>query len=148
MLRCLGLSGFLVLSGATDTTLDAGRWDIRNTPGVATLDGRALSELPIGEIKTQSTCLPNLDAGGLARFLTSDLGESCKIVSSTVGGGKLMIAGTCPNELEGPDATFQLTGKYARDGYAIDFATTAVGNNGRMTFSGQMTGKKTGSCAS
>ena len=144
--RCIAAFCLLVLAASADQTLQGGQWDIRNTPGVATLDGRALSELPIGEIKTQTMCLPSLHSAGLARFLTTDLGEACKVATSTIGGGKVRIGGTCPNELEGPDATFELTGKYDSDGYVVDFATTAVGNNGRMTFSGQMAGKRTGSC--
>ena len=63
-------------------------------------------------------------------------------------GGKVKIAGTCPNQLEGPESTFEPIGRYDGDSYRVDFATAAVGDNGRMTFSGTMTGRKTGVCPS
>lgn len=137
----------LLLLGAADASLQSGMWEMRNTPGVATLDGRALDELPIGPIKTQTVCLPAREAANPVRLLTRDLGEDCAISSATLADGKVRIGGTCPNQLEGPDGTFELTGKLGRDSYEVDFATSAVGDNGRMTFSGKMTGRRVGACS-
>ncbi len=146
--RCIAASFLLLLVGAAEPGLEGGQWEVRNTPGVATLDGRSLSELPIGPIKTETMCLAGLDSAGLARFLVGDLGEDCTIATSSVRGGKVRIAGSCPNQLEGPDSSFELTGRYDGDSYSVNFATAAVGDNGRMTFSGTMTGRKTGACPS
>ncbi len=136
----------LLLLGAADASLQSGMWEMRNSPGVATLDGRALDELPIGPIKTQRICLAAREAANPVRLLTRDLGGDCAVASATVAGGKIRIGGTCPNQLEGPDGTFELTGKLGRDSYEVDFATSAVGDNGRMTFSGKMTGRRVGAC--
>ncbi|MDP8914414.1 MAG: DUF3617 domain-containing protein [Pseudomonadota bacterium] len=138
----------LLFLTAADASLKSGMWEMRNTPGVATLDGRALDELPIGPIKTQTICLAAQEAANPVLLLTRDLGQDCAVASATVAGGKIRIGGTCPNQLEGPDGTFELTGKLSRDSYEVDFATSAVGDNGRMTFSGKMTGRRVGACSS
>ena len=136
----------LLLVGAADASLESGMWEMRNTPGVATLDGRALDELPIGPIKTQTICLAAREAANPVLFLTRDLGADCAVANATVAGGKIRIGGTCPNQLEGPNGTFELSGRLGRDSYEVDFATAAVGDNGRMTFSGKMTGRRVGAC--
>ena len=136
----------LLLVGAADASLESGMWEMRNTPGVATLDGRALDELPIGPIKTQTICLAAREAADPVLFLTRDLGADCAVANATVAGGKIRIGGTCPNQLEGPNGTFELSGRLGRDSYEVDFATAAVGDNGRMTFSGKMTGRRVGAC--
>ena len=138
----------LLLLGATNASLEPGMWEMRNTPGVATLDGQALDELPIGPIKTQTICLAARDAANPLRLLTRDLGQDCAVARATIAHGKVRIGGTCPNQLEGPDGSFELTGTLGRDSYQVDFATSAVGDNGRMTFSGRMTGRRVGACPS
>ena len=79
--RCIAACSLLLLVGAAEPGLEGGQWEVRNTPGVATLDGRSLSELPIGPIKTETMFLGRFDAAGLARLLVSDLGEDCTITA-------------------------------------------------------------------
>lgn len=149
MPRALALvPGLFLLLAASEARLAPGLWEMRNLPGVATLDGRALEELPIGPIKTQTICLPSSEALDPVTFLTRDLGGDCSVTRKQSAGGRIDIAGTCPNQLEGPDGTFQLAGVLASRSYDVQFATTAVGENGRMTFSGKMTGRRVGDCPS
>lgn len=136
----------LLVGGATRSALDPGLWELRNSPGVATLDGRALKDLPLGPIKTDRICLTASQAASPAQFLIRDLGQACTVETSTVARGRLRIAGRCPNQVEGPDGRFELNGRYRRNSYDVRFATTATGENGRMTFSGRMTGKRVGAC--
>jgi hypothetical protein len=136
----------LLLAAAADSPIAQGLWETRNTPGVATLDGRPLAELPLGEIKTDKLCLSRKAAADPVRFFARDLDRGCTIASGKASGGKVRIQGTCPNQLEGPDGTFLLTGRYNRHSYTIHFATTAVGDNGKMTFSGKMTGRRVAAC--
>ncbi len=135
-----------LLLAAGDAPLASGLWEIRNTPGVATLDGRPLVDLPLGPIKTQTLCLGSSETKDPVRFFARDLGEDCAIATANLAAGQVRIAGTCPNQIEGPDSTFELAGKVNSDRYDVGFATTAVGDNGRMTFSGKMTGRRVGSC--
>jgi hypothetical protein len=136
----------LLVGASSGSALDPGLWELRNTPGVATLDGRPLKDLPLGPIKTDRMCLTPSQAASPAQFLIRDLGQACTVESSTVARGRLRIAGRCPNQVEGPDGRFELSGKYRRNSYDVRFATTAIGENGRMTFSGRMTGKRVGAC--
>jgi hypothetical protein len=123
-----------------------GLWELRNVPGVATLDGRPLAELPIGPIKTQRLCIAPGAEARQVRFLTRDLGADCKVAAATLASGKVRISGTCANASEGPAGSFLITGIAGRDRYAVHFQTTAIGENGRMTFSGRMSGRRVGNC--
>ena len=142
----IGAAASSLLVAAADTPLASGMWEMRNTPGVATLDGRALDDLPIGPIKTEMVCLSAAEAAKPVGFLTRDLGADCTVSSGTVADGRVKVAGRCPNQVEGPDGTFELAGRLGGNSYEVDFATSAIGENGRMTFSGKMTGRRIGSC--
>jgi len=136
----------LLLLGTADTPLSAGLWEVRNSPGVATLDGRTLSELPIGPIRTQKICLSPAELAKPVAFLIRDLGQDCVVANAKLAGGRVKVAGSCPNQLEGPDGAFELNGRLASGRYDVAFKTTAFGDNGRMTFSGKMTGRRLGRC--
>lgn len=136
----------LLVAAAADSPIAEGLWETLNTPGIATLDGRPLENLPLGDIKTDRTCLGGAAAADPVRFFARDIGEGCTIASGTATGGKVRIEGTCPNQLDGPDGTFLLTGRYDRESYEMEFETSAVGDNGRMTFSGKMTGRRVAAC--
>ena len=136
----------LLLAATADEPIQPGLWETRNTPGVATLDGRALEDLPIGEIKTDTICLGAEAATDPVRFFARDIPEGCTVASGKASAGTVRIEGSCPNPLEGPRGTFTLTGTYGRNSYDIDFATTAIGNNGTMTFSGKMAGRRIAAC--
>ena len=135
----------LLASGAAP--LKTGAWEILNTPGVAALDGQALNELPIEPVTSSRICLTAKDAADPAAFFNRDMDSACKISKSSAAGGEVHIAGTCPNQVgEGPEGQFELKGKFDSTSYDIDFATIAFGENGKMTFSGNLKGRHLGSC--
>ena len=136
----------LALGAAADTTLAPGLWEIRNTPGVATLDGRPLDDLPLGEIKTQQVCLAAAEAADPAIFFARDTQADCRITAIAAVGGKIDIDGVCPNPDEGTEGTLKLSGGYAADSYELDFSTRAEDFQGVMTFSGKLTGRRIGAC--
>jgi hypothetical protein len=135
-----------LLLGAADTTLAPGLWEVINTPGVATLDGHELDDLPLGPIKTQQICLTPALAADPARFFARETEADCRITSASVAGGRIEIVGACPNPEEGNEGEVKLSGRYGRDTYEIDFASKAEDFQGVMTFSGKLTGRRVGSC--
>ena len=137
---------FLPLLASGAPALDSGTWEILNTPGVATLDDQVLNDLPIEPIKSSKMCVTERDAADPAAFFKRDMDAECTVSRSNTSGGIVDIAGTCPNQLEGPDSRFELKGKFDSRSYDIDFATTAFGDNGKMTFSGNLKGRRLGSC--
>ena len=139
-------SPLVFLVGATDMPLTPGLWEVRNTPGVATLDGKVLDDLPLGEIRTQQICLASAQAADPAAFFARDTQENCRITSASTAAGKVEISGTCPNPEEGNEGSVKLSGRYAADSYELDFATTAEDFQGVMTFSGKLTGRRIGAC--
>lgn len=136
----------LLLVAASDTSLAPGLWEVRNTPGVATLDGKVLDDLPLGEIKTRKICLAAAEAADPVAFFARDTKGECRITSGTAAAGKVAIAGVCPDPDEGNDGTVKLDGRFSSDSYELDFATKAEDFQGVMTFSGKLTGKRVGPC--
>lgn len=146
MFRFAAPAMILLLAGAADAPLASGLWEVTNTPGVATLDGKVLDDLPLGEIRTQQICLAAAEAGDPVAFFARDTKENCQITSSNAAAGKVEIAGRCPNPDEGTEGTMKLSGRYASDSYELDFATTAEDFQGVMTFSGKLKGRRVGPC--
>lgn len=145
--RAAALASPLVfLLAATDMPLAPGLWEVRNTPGVATLDGKVLDDLPLGEIKTQQICLQPAQASDPAAFFARDTQDDCKITRATAASGKVDIVGSCPNPEEGNEGSMKLSGRYTGDSYELDFATTAEDFQGVMTFSGKLSGRRVGVC--
>ena len=136
----------LLIGAAADAPLSAGLWEVRNTPGVATLDDRPLEDLPLSPIKTQTICVSAAQAADPVRFFAQDTQAACTITSGTAAGGQVKIAATCPGAADGEPGRLEMSGRYAGASYAIDFATTAYGDNGKMTFSGKLTGRRVGNC--
>jgi hypothetical protein len=145
-MRRAALAPLFLLIGAGDVQLSPGLWEVRNTPGVATLDGKVLDDLPLGEIKTQRICLAASEAADPVAFFARDTKENCRVTSGNAAAGKVAIAGVCPNPEEGTEGTMKFEGRYAGDSYALDFATTATDFQGVMTFSGTLTGRRVGPC--
>jgi hypothetical protein len=141
------LAGALLAGASGATTLAPGMWEIMNRPGVATLDGRELSDLPLPELEPERLCLSAAQAADPATFLPGDTAEGCRITSASTSGGEVKIAGTCPSADGGKDGSLLLAGRYERDRYEVDFETVAYGNNGRMSFSGKLEGRRIGDCA-
>ena len=135
-----------LLLASADTALAPGLWELVNTPGVATLDGRELDDLPLGPVKKQQLCLAAADAADPAAFFTRDTAADCRITSARLAGGTVEIVGACPNPEEGNDGVLKLSGRYAGDRYELDFATRAEDFQGVMTFSGKLTGRRLGDC--
>lgn len=136
----------LAATAAGDAPLAPGLWEVRNTPGVATLDGKALRELPLGEIKTQRLCVTAAEAADPGAFFSRDTAVDCAIGHNMLKGGTVAINGTCPGENGGRPGTLALKGHYTPTSYDIAFATVAHGDNGTMTFSGRLTGHRVGTC--
>ena len=140
------LASMPLLIGGADVQLAPGLWQLVNTPGVATLDGRELDDLPLGPVKTQEVCLAAADAADPAGFFARDTQADCKITSAKLAGGTVEIVGACPNPDEGNEGALKLSGRYAPDRYELDFSTRAEDFQGVMTFSGKLTGRRIGAC--
>lgn len=136
----------LLLAAAGDVPLAPGLWEVRNTPGIATLNGRALHELPLGEIKTQRLCVTATEAADPGAFFSRDTAADCTIGYSVLKGGHVAIDGTCPGEDRARPGTLALKGHYTPTSYDIAFVTIAHGDDGTMTFSGRLTGQRVGAC--
>lgn len=143
----IAVAGAPLLLASADVTLAPGRWLLTNTPGVATLDGRELDDLPLGPVKTQEVCLAAAEAAKPAAFFARDTAADCRITSATLAGGQVEITGACPNPEEGNEGVLKLSGRYAPDSYELDFSSRAEDFQGVMTFSGKLTGQRTGTCS-
>ena len=147
LLRAVALAPALFLVvGASDASISPGLWQVRNTPGVATLDGKELDDLPLGPIQNQEVCVSAAEAADPVAFFARDTKNECRITEGTASGGTVRISGRCPNPEEEREGTMKLTGRYTSNSYEIDFATTSEDFQGVMTFSGKLTGKHVGAC--
>lgn len=138
----------LLLAAAADAPLAPGLWEVRHVPGVATLDGKVLDDLPLGEARTQKICLAAGQAADPVAFFARDTAADCRIVSASAAGGKVDIKGRCPDPDEGNEGSISLSGRYAADSFELDFASTAEDFQGVMTFSGKLIGRRIGACPS
>ncbi len=137
----------LLVAAAPSAPLRPGLWRFTNTPGAATLDGRALSELPVSPPTSETVCLTPADADAPARWLARDLLGDCTLTKTGMIGGAVDIAGACPASDEGrAPGSLRLTGRYTATSYDLRFATDAHGENGTMGFAGAMTGARVGDC--
>lgn len=136
----------LLAIGASDASIAPGLWEVRNTPGIATLDGKELDDLPLGPIRSEEICVAPADAADPVAFFARDTKSDCSITSGSAAGGKVEISGRCPNPEEETEGTLKLSGRYDSDSYELDFATTAEDFQGVMTFSGKLSGKRLGAC--
>ena len=143
----IALAAAPLLLASADITLTPGKWQVTNQPGVATLDGRELDDLPLGPIKTQELCLAAADAADPASFFARDTAADCRITSAKLAGGKVEIVGACPNPDDGHEGLLKLSGRYSADSYELDFSTRAEDFQGVMTFSGKLTGRRIGTCS-
>lgn len=139
-------AGAPLLLAGSDLTLKPGLWELVNTPGIATLDGRELDDLPLGPVRKQEVCLAAAQAADPAAFFARDTAADCRITRASLTGGKVEIRGACPNPEEGNEGQLKLSGQYRPDGYELDFSTRAEDFQGVMTFSGKLTGRRIGDC--
>ena len=135
-----------LLIAAGDAPLEPGLWEIRSIPGKATLDGKVLDDLPLGESRTERVCLASAQAADPATFFARDTTQDCKITSSDTAAGKVDISGRCPSPEEGSDGTMKLSGRYSSSSYELDLVTSAEDFQGKMTFSGRLAGRRIGPC--
>ena len=145
-LLLLAPASLLCAAASSEVALSPGLWQIMNTPGQATLDGRNLTELPLSVLKPERICLSPAQARDPATFLPGDIRPDCRITESTAAAGKLRIRAVCPGEGGFGDATLSLDGRFDKDDYEVRFETASHGDNGRMTFSGKLTGRRIGKC--
>jgi len=124
-----------------------GLWEVVNRPGVATLDGRTLDSLPLFKIEPERLCLDRAKAVEPATFLPGELRENCRITETRIEGSQIVVKGSCPSLDGGEDGTLLLKGKLEPERYSVDFETSAAGDNGLMTFSGTLSGRRLGECA-
>lgn len=141
--------GFLVLPlllAASDAQLEPGLWEVVNTPGAITLDGRELDDVPLSPAKTERVCLAATDAAEPARFFARDTLVDCQITSASVAGGAVAIRAACPNPDEGEDGAIELNGRYDGAGYQLDFTSRSEDFQGITNFSGKLSGRRLGAC--
>lgn len=137
----------LLAATAAVPTLQPGAWEYINYPGVASLDGRALADLPYTPPPPERLCLTKSQAANPAAWLARDTPGDCTITRSSVTGGRVDIRGTCPPAAPGFAAgTLVLTGRWSATSYDLDFKTVTRAENGTMGFSGRLTGKRLGAC--
>lgn len=127
-------------------TIAPGLWEIRNVPKTATLDGRALADLPLGAIRSERVCLNAAAAASPAAWFARDTADLCRLTQAAVAGGRVTIRGACPTDIAGKEGALVLDGRYDAGSFAVDFATTTPQPEGVMRFSGTMHGRRLGTC--
>lgn len=144
----LSIAALLLVGGAPPSaTLRPGLWRYDNVPTGASLDGRALGDLPYTPAGPQEVCMSPAEAADPARWFLRDSGTGCSVTRAVVAGGAVDIAATCPGQAAGDaPGTVHLTGTWSADRYALRFATTTIGENGTMGFTGTIAGRRVGAC--
>jgi hypothetical protein len=134
-------------AAAAAPALRPGLWQFTNTPQGASLDGRALDDLPYSAPDAPETiCVTPAMAAAPTAFLARD-SAACDFTRAAIAGGKVDIVGACPASAPGlARGTVHLTGAWTPTSYALRFATINPGENGVMGFTGTMTGKRIGDC--
>lgn len=87
----------------------------------------------MGPATTARMCL---NAKDIANGLAPAVDTNCKRVRSTVAGGKLDFATTCP------DMTMTMTGTYTSTSYVIDGKIVMKGDDDPMTMESHITAKR------
>ena len=136
----------LAAAHPAEPALAPGLWETVNTPGVASLDGMELNDLPLFEIQTDEVCLTAADASDPATFLAGSTRPGCRIVKSRIEGARVDVKAVCPSEDGGADGSLTLAGELARESYRIEFQSVAFGDNGQMGFSGTLAARRIGDC--
>lgn len=143
----LAVPALLLVAASSAPPLAPGAWTFTNTPESASLDGRALHDLPVGAISSETTCLTPAQAAAPGPWLARDLLHDCTLDHAVVADGRVAIAGHCPPQGAGfAPGTLSITGGYTSASYDLRFATVSPDENGVMGFNGRMTGKRTGAC--
>ena len=138
----------LLLAGATPPMpLTPGSWTFTNVPVSASLDGRVLHDLPVGDITSETGCLTPALAAQPARWLARDLLHDCSLDRTEMADGRITIEGHCPSRGAGfAPGTLAIAGRYTATSYDVTFKTLSPDENGTMGFDGRMTGHRTGVC--
>lgn len=148
-MRYLPLIVFLPLAvAAAPAGFAPGQWEMMSAPGIATLDGRALGDLPYtASTAPDRVCLSAADVQDPATLLSRTVAQGCTFTRRSVAGGRIDIAGTCAPQAPGlAGGTVRLTGRWTPVSYEVRFTTSNPSENGVMGFSGTMTGKRIGPC--
>ena len=139
-------AGALLAGASEGPVLEPGLWETVNRPGTATLDGRALSDLPLFEIQTERVCLSPEAAAAPAAFLAGDVAGECSLGKAVVADGRLDVSGSCPSEEGYEPGIIRMAGAVEGDSYEIAFETTSEKDNGRLGFTGTLSGRRVGDC--
>ena len=137
-----------LLLAATPAGFTPGLWQITSAPGVATLDGQPLGDLPYTPpTAPESVCVPAGELRDPAAWLSRTVAEGCTLTRRSIARGRVDIAGACPPQAPGlrPGAV-RLTGRWTPGAYDLRFVTTNPSENGVMGFTGTLTGKRIGDC--
>jgi hypothetical protein len=137
----------LLAGGSEGPALLAGLWEVTNTPGVARLNGRELKDLPLFQIRTEQVCVTPEVAANPAAFLAGDVAGHCDLNDVTVSNGRLQVSGVCPSADGGEPGTLAMQGPLERERYEIHFETSSSNDNGRMSFTGKLSGRRLGECS-
>lgn len=136
-----------LLAAAAPAGFSPGLWQVTSTPGTATLNGRALGDLPYDAPAVPSTiCLSAAEARD-PLWLTRSLAPGCTLTRRAFSGGRIDVSGRCEPQAEGLSrGVVTLTGRWTPTSYDLRFATTNPSENGVMGFTGTMAGKRVGAC--
>jgi hypothetical protein len=113
---------------------------------MATLDGKVLDDMPLGEARTERICLASAQASDPIAFFSRDTQQDCTITSASAAAGKVDISGSCPSPEGGSEGSMKLSGRYSSDSYELELDTSAEDFQGKMTFSGKLVGRRIGPC--
>jgi Protein of unknown function (DUF3617) len=121
------LLSLVASAAAAADTIDAGLYEI-------------VTKANVGPAQTVQKCFSAADV--VKGFTATDLPKECKVIRSTVGGGKVEYAATCP------DMTMTMTGTYTSTGYQITGKTKIKSDDDdpAMTIESNITAKKIGAC--
>lgn len=139
----------LLLGATIPPVLQPGLWQVASAPGAATLDGRPLTDLPYTPPAGPATvCLTPAEAANPAAWLARDAAKGCDLSRRSLAGGEVHLAGTCaPQTADLARGTVRITGRWTPTSYDLRFATENPSENGRMGFTGTLTGRRVGPCA-
>lgn len=142
------LAALALLATSAPAALQPGQWQVASTPGIATLNGRPLGDLPYTPPDMpDSVCLSPTQARDPAAWLARDVAPGCSFTRKQVAAGRIDLAGTCPPQAPGlARGTVRLSGRFTSTSYTLRFATTNPSENGVMGFTGTVVARRVGAC--
>lgn len=139
----------LPLLAATSALPQPGLWEMTGAPGQATLDGRALGDLPYTPpAAADRQCLTRDEARDPVTLIARQVPEGCTVAARTVSAHGVTLTGSCRPQASGlARGTFRLVGDWSSTRYGVRFSTSNPSENGVMGFSGRVDARRVGSCS-